>query len=195
MGPGKIGTDVDRCVRRRFPTVSTPQTSRRLMGGPGLAYGNRGAGVLLRLLHTDLQCLGQRCRDQVSADGGTRILGLVVVSQEHPKTSEDLIYDGKTRLSDDLAWAALAIAASRLRFPQWVVHIEVPESAMKVKPSRHDAVCQYRPFQCAEQRGASCARIAARRHPSAAAPALTARRPLDIFPIKASQLMIADSGR
>jgi hypothetical protein len=24
----------------------------------GLACGNRGAGVLLRLLHTDLQCLG-----------------------------------------------------------------------------------------------------------------------------------------
>jgi hypothetical protein len=169
------------------------------MGGPGLAYGNRGAGVLLRLLHTDLQCLGQRCRDQVSADGGTRILGLVVVSQEHPKTSEDLIYDGKTRLSDDLAWAALAIAASRLRFPQWVVHIEVPESAMKVKPSRQRGGttlwANIDHFSAPSRGGAFCARIAARRHPSAAAPALTARRPLDIFPIKASQLMIADSGR
>src|SRR6476659_282861 len=101
MGPAKIGTDVDRCARRRFSTVAT---SPRLMCGPGLVYGNRAAGVRLRLLHTDLQCFGQRCRDQVSADSGTPFLGLVVVSQEHPETREESgVRHHPTETADEVA--------------------------------------------------------------------------------------------
>jgi hypothetical protein len=64
--------------------------------------------------------------------------------------------------------------------------VEPPIPEGNAAAPKTSASCQYRPVQCAEQRGAFCARIAARRHPSAVARALTARRPLDILPVKAS---------
>ncbi len=48
------------------------------------------------------------------------MMGRLTQSNElTPSHSRAVIYDDETRLSDDLAQGALAIAASQLRVPQW----------------------------------------------------------------------------